>query len=136
MTEIHEYVAENLDLPYVERVGRAIAEAIGKNEPIEANYQPGDGTSYGLLFVPIQELDVAPPRETEEYGKWDARVPFGVARVSGAAVVCWIGNGATALDFRTGGFHGSYIDGLFGGRGEASGWALAILFTAISEALE
>lgn len=122
-----------LDMAYVAMVAESVAGWLAKGDAVEVNYQPGDMTAYHLVFTPIGDIAVAPSKDPSS--RWEARCEFGVPRVLGAAVVAWVGHGAAALDLATGGYHGGYVEGLYGNPGTASGWALAILFNAISDQL-
>jgi hypothetical protein len=57
-----DWVHPDLDLDYIEGVGSDVAAALQADEIPEVAYQPGDGTFYGLVFVPLRLLVPARPR--------------------------------------------------------------------------
>lgn len=134
MTDIREYVAERLDQRYVRQVARDVAQAVRDGVPIEVCFQPGDGTRYDLLFVPVHELRAARGRAVEGQSDWDHRCAFGVSRHVGATVVAWTGHGAAGLDLACGGFVGEYLAELYGTT-LGSGAALEMLLDAVAETL-
>lgn len=55
-------VDPELDLMYVDRVALDIAAILECGDVAEAAYQPGDGTFYGIVLVPLRSLFAARPR--------------------------------------------------------------------------
>jgi len=123
----------HLDHDYVGQTAAAVAACLREGVPIEVNYQPGDMTSYQLVFVPLQEIRCAPGRRARSAGQvdWEPRCQFGVSRSVGCALIAWVGHGATALDLAAGHWVAGYISGLFTGSGNCE--ALAALFDAVAE---
>ena len=158
-----EYVESRLDAPYVAQTARWVADALHRRVPIEACFQPGDGTRYVIAFVPVISLESTPgrvasmrctdcrgtggklnsiPEETcpacqgsgrTEEQEWVRHCQFGVERALGRALVVWPEHGGVALDLSGGGFVGVYVAGLFNCT-EGSGHALAHLFNLVGEA--
>jgi hypothetical protein len=137
MEEPKQIYGNVLDRGYIGQTSRAIAQAIRDGVPIEVNFQPGDGSRYELVFVPIHDIRVAPPRVARIQGlddgphQWDAHCSFGVSRVLGATLIAWKDHGATALDLSHGGWHPGYLSGLFERAGNCE--ALGALVEAIAE---
>jgi hypothetical protein len=134
---LEELIERELDMPYVGRVAAAVASALRADTVIAANWQPGDGTCYRLVFVPIENLPHAPPRiaplgDDEVPRAWDERCSFGLSREPGKALVTWVDNGASGFDLSCGGFVGGYVAKCFRTT-EGSGVALALLFNLIAE---
>jgi hypothetical protein len=48
-----EYVVNRLDRDHVVQVAAGVLRELGNGRAVEACYQPGDGTSYALMFVPM-----------------------------------------------------------------------------------
>lgn len=138
------WYAEDLDLDYIDAAAGDIAQAFRMGAPAEACYQPGDGTRYGLVFVPLTALTTARPRVKDGI-KWD------VHAVSGASVfdtdteeyrykptdalVIWVEHAAypLQLDRRNGdSVAGSYVAEKWTGGNMVSGCSLALLFRTIS----
>ena len=51
-----EYVHPDLDYDYVWSVAGKMARSIRAGHPVECAYQPGDGTRYGIVIVPLDLL--------------------------------------------------------------------------------
>jgi hypothetical protein len=130
--EVATFVGARLDAAYVREVAKAVASALADGAPVEVAFQPGDGTRYDLVFVPVQALRTAPPRRTTSGVEWDDRAALGVSRHVGAAVVSWVGHGAHGLDLAVGGFVGEYLAALYGTT-VGSGYALAHLLERVAE---
>lgn len=126
--EVREYVEQRLDMDYTRDVAAAIGGALRAGQTIGANWQPGDGTSYRLVFVPAPAL-LAPPR-VKDGKEWERQPMTDPAR---STIVAWLGHGAHELDLRSGGFVGPYLCELFGCAG-GSGAALSILLDAVAAA--
>lgn len=132
--EVFDFVKERLDEDYVRQTAGAVAAALrGQGEPIGVAFQPGDGTRYDLVFVPVQNLRHAPGR-VKNGETWGAAPELGISREPGTALVSWPRHGAIGLDLRTGGFEPVYLLELFDTT-LGSACTLAILFEAIAEAL-
>lgn len=130
IADLTELVKGELDWPYVEAVAEDVAAALWEGAPMEACFQPGDGTRYDLVFVPLQGIAAAPPR-VKDGETWSRTVAAGIDRDRGTALVAYLRHGAAGLDFRSGGFGGGYLAGLFGVT-DGSGCALALLFNEVS----
>ncbi len=55
-------VDRGLDYDYIDGAAQAIATALRLGIPVEVNYQPGDGTRYKMVLVPLRGLVTAPER--------------------------------------------------------------------------
>jgi hypothetical protein len=64
------WVHDELDLGYIDQAARDIAESLARDVPAEVAYQPGDGTFYGLVIVPLRILETARPRVVNGV-EWD-----------------------------------------------------------------
>lgn len=136
MNEIEDQVEQRLDMRYVKHVAASVARCLRDGAPIEVAFQPGDGTRYDLVFVPVQSLRVAPAMRTSSGSGtvgWDSRCALGVSRHVGAAVVAWIDHGVVGLDLSCGGFVAEALANLYRTT-VPSGAALAILFEQIAKA--
>lgn len=139
--KIEERVRGDLDAFYVATTGGAVGRALVDGRPVEANYQPGDGTRYGLVFVPLWNVETAPGRVAPIRGLgpdprvWDSRAVAGGAYEFGWTMVALDGGFAAGLNLagvRI--WHPGYLEGRWG-RGPASSCALALLFDAVREAM-
>jgi hypothetical protein len=72
-----EWTDEHLDLPYIADVAEDVARALRGGKPAEVAYQPGDGTSYGLVFTPLSALERARPR-VKDGRPWNANAVSGM----------------------------------------------------------
>lgn len=143
-TEVRDFVMARLDLDYTRAVAAEVAASVRDGDPIGVNWQPGDGTRYSLMIVPLPErLRLALGRTFPDGKQWEAEPLFGRQNLDGSirphqAVVSLIGAGGTggahALDLSSGGFVGPYVSELYD-VGAGSGAALAILLDLIAEAL-
>lgn len=132
-----ESTRARLDGPYVDKIANEVAVALWTGTPVEVNFQPGDGTRYQLVFLPLQNLKSASPRIAPmgdgEPVSWGDRCSFGVhPRVPGKALVVYVDKGAVAFDFTSGGYVGAYLARLFDVT-FGSGETLEILFEKIVE---
>lgn len=71
----------NLDLPYVLGVATDLAELL-EDGAAEVAYQPGDGTFYGLVFLPLLNMAPARPRVVDGI-EWETRAIRGMFRGDG-----------------------------------------------------
>jgi hypothetical protein len=134
---IAEYVAQRLDAVYVNRVAQEVAASLKASRPIEAAFQPGDGTHYGLVFVPLVSLASARPR-VWEHGVGDLHACRGMRYEPCATLVVWVEHGAYPflLDGRRSFIADDYVaENLCPNAGPASAAALAILLRAIADRL-
>lgn len=84
-----DYQHPELDLLYIDGVAADVAATLHDRECAEVCYQPGDGTRYGLVFVPLRSL--VPARARVKNGQeWDRHSCGGMidtteARIHGLA---------------------------------------------------
>lgn len=72
------WVHPDLDLEYIEGAGADIASILlDDGACAEIAYQPGDGTFYGLVFVPLRSLVPARPR-VKDGRVWEQRAARGM----------------------------------------------------------
>lgn len=71
------YYHEDLDLGYIAGAGFDLARALSRGTAAEIAYQPGDGTFYGLVFVPLAYVETAAPRVVNG-ASWDRHACRGV----------------------------------------------------------
>lgn len=64
------FTSDQLDFDYIDEVAYDIAWALRSHRAVEAAYQPGDGTFYGLVFTPLYTLLTARERVKDGVG-WD-----------------------------------------------------------------
>lgn len=123
-----------LDGTYVETVAREVAAVLSRGRPVEACYQPGDGTRYGLVFTPLWKLMAAPPRVASIGGwssapvAWPGRACDGIVYEFGATLISLVGRAAYPLNLGLGRrhLHPSYVsEKWFGGRETSSAVMLA-----------
>lgn len=89
--EEHRYT-EEIDWPYVLAVASDVALTLREGSPAELAFQPGDGSRYALVFVPLWRLVPARPRIFE--GKpWSKIAVDGVSPREGAALICQVEGG-------------------------------------------
>lgn len=139
---------EDLDLDYIDGVAGDIAQSLRMGGPVEACYQPGDGTRYGLVFVPLRALTTARGR-VKDGVTWDVQAVSGVSRYDaeaeeyqyepGAVLVAWAEHSAYPLRFdgrRGDAVAGAYVAEHWCDGNMVSGCTLALLFRTISWHLE
>lgn len=160
--EIHDYEREQrlvdpqLDLGYIDGAAADVAAILHRDRrPAEVCYQPGDGTRYPLVFVPLTVLGTARPR-VKRGEEWERHAVAGVARPDRtdpapaadfydphAYLVVWVDHAAYPLRLGDRGvLAASYVCEHWktGGRGadqlDSSAVSLALLFRAISHHLD
>lgn len=75
-------VASELDLEYVDAVASDLARILAGGGVAEACYQPGDGTRYALVIVPLASLRAAQPR-VKDGNVWERHAVSGMKRRDG-----------------------------------------------------
>lgn len=128
---------DRLDLAYVRATGEDIAVAIREGYVIEAAFQPGDGTRYDLVVVPLgyDKIQFARPR-VKEGREWEtiALDGFNTARKDGTAIlVVWNEHGAYPFDLASPAAWPYVAEKLANGN-SASGITLSLLLIAAHEA--
>lgn len=76
------YVCEGLDLDYIDGVAADLADSLFVGASAEACYQPGDGTRYSMIFVPLRSLQTARPR-VKDGREWQSRAVDGMGDKTG-----------------------------------------------------
>lgn len=71
-----------LDLEYVDAVAADLAAILAAGRVAEAAYQPGDGTCYRLVIVPLAALKAAQPR-VKDGQVWQRHAVAGMKRRDG-----------------------------------------------------
>lgn len=132
MRQLYAMVEAELDGEYVRDVALWVARSLRVGLPIGAAFQPGDGTRYDLVFLPVQGLQHAPGRVVRGE-PWPAETDFGISREPGTAFVAWYRNGSSGFDFRSGGFEPIYLGEIFDTTA-GSACTIAVLFNAIADA--
>ena len=97
-----EYVDPELDLAYIAGAAQDSAAILSAGHTLEINYQPGDGTRYGLVIVPLAHMEYARPRVKDGI-PWGRHAVSGVSRRAAHAadnaadyyspdsyLVCWV----------------------------------------------
>lgn len=146
-TEVKDgYYDPGLDHDYIDGAAGDIAQALRMGATAECCYQPGDGTRYGLVFVPLRAMTTARPREKDGV-KWDALAVSGMARLNrnvdppeyeydeGGVLIVWVEHSAYPLkmDGRGGDqVAGGYVEEKWAGGNKVSAGSLALLFRTIS----
>lgn len=128
-----------LDFDYIRETAAFVAAALADNRVCEANYQPGDGTRYPLVFVPLASVLSAPARIVNGRD-WGTRAINGVAMDEvgrydhGWALVSLVGSESypIRLSDRTLALTSSYVAEKWNQTGVGSA-SLAILLRSIAE---
>lgn len=134
----------DLDLDYIDGVAGDVAQALRMGATAEACYQPGDGTRYGLVFVPLRAMTTARGRVKDGVA-WDVHAVSGVSQYDdvaeeyryeeGAVLIAWAEHSAypLRLDGRGGdAVAGGYVAEHWCDGNMVSGCSLALLFRTIS----
>jgi hypothetical protein len=141
------YADDRLDFAYIDEVACEAAYYLEDATPTEVNYQPGDGTRYPLVIVPLRALFSAPPRVVDGTA-WGRHAVDGMGHSPAVAaadyydptgyLVTWVGH--ASYPFRLGErgnvLAADYVDEHMGKPGAASAVSLAVLFRAISYHLD
>lgn len=139
---------DRLDYVYIDAVARYVANCLVDKVSVEACYQPGDGTCYNLVFVPLVGLATAPPRHSDTNVPWEQHAVKGVAAhrdvrdfqasrnfyAPTACLVTWVGYTSIAINFpinMTADYTGQKFTTSI-----VSGFALAVLLRAIGFHME
>ena len=80
-----DYQHPDLDLLYIDGVAADVAATLHDRECAEVCYQPGDGTRYGLVFVPLRSLVPARAR-VKDGQEWDRHSCGGMVDASAARI--------------------------------------------------
>lgn len=73
-----QLVDPHLDFDYIDTVAADVAAYLVTRDPVEANYQPGDGTRYKLVFTPLKGIGAASGR-TVDGRQWGRRAIDGMS---------------------------------------------------------
>lgn len=147
------WVDEGLDFDYVDHVGADVASTLANDEVAEVAYQPGDGTYYGLVFVPLRLLRSARPRVKdgrawERHAVRDMFAPLAVVeRRHGSAydpraydpngyLIVWVEHAAYPLQLGDRGTLAASYVAEHWNTSPVSACSLAILFRAVSHYLD
>ncbi len=141
-----EYLDPDLDFPYIDEAARDAAYFLADEAPVEVNYQPGDGTRYALVLVPLRSLFSARPR-VKDGTSWGRHSIDGMGHRPAVApadyydpngyLVTWVAN--ASYPFRLGGRDGhlaaSYVTEHMKTT-MTSGCSIALLLRSISYHLD
>lgn len=133
----HFRYTEDLDYLYVDGVGQDVAAILLAGHPAEVAFQPGDGTFYGLVFLPLNSLRAARPRVVRG-AEWERHAVRGMGNVSANGygadgfLVSYVEHACYPLRLgERGTLAATYIEEHWNTNG-ASAVTLAILFRSIS----
>lgn len=77
-----EFLHPGLDLSYVDALGADLARILRNGDVAEAAYQPGDGTRYSLVIVPLSTFRAGQPR-VYNGSVWERHAVSGMKRPGG-----------------------------------------------------
>lgn len=77
-----EYRHDDLDLAYIDGLAADLARILTAGDVAEAAYQPGDGTLYGIVIVPLSTLHAGQPRVYQGQ-VWQRHAVSGMKRPGG-----------------------------------------------------
>lgn len=127
----------DLDLAYIDAVGNDLARLLRLGKPVEVNYQPGDGTRYPLVFVPLRDLASARPR-VKDGVEWERHAVSGMGAAAsggydrGGYLVSWVEHGCYPIRLGDRGIlAASYVGAHWDCHG-TSAVSLALLFRSVS----
>lgn len=138
------WLDEDLDLPYIDAAAAHIAGLLHTGATVEVAYQPGDGTRYPLVFVPLASLRATPGRvfRGEE---WERHAVSGMSdrnddpTADGAYyygdtgyLIVWVEHGSYPLRLKGRGHLDSGYVASHWNAPEQSAVSLALLFRAIA----
>lgn len=125
----------DLDLAYVDQAAHDVADVLTRTVlSAEVCFQPGDGTRYPLVFVPVVALVAARPRVVDGR-EWATRAVEGLGDYDrNAFLVAWVEGACYPL--RLGGRHGMGLAASYVAEHwkttMGSGATLALLFRAVA----
>lgn len=144
----HAFLSPEIDLRYIDEAANDIAAIIAHHGVAEIAYQPGDGTFYGLVFVPLQLLEYARPRVKDGF-PWDRHAVRGMKRAGAKAadgggeyygrdgfLISYLDHASYPLRLRRDGevISADYVAEHWNAKG-ASAVSLALLFRAVAHHL-
>lgn len=126
-----------LDLDYISSTAKQIALAMDEDQVSEASYQPGDGTRYALVFVPLMAIKYRAPARVKDGRAWGDKAVDGLLYDHGCALVCWVDGPCYPLRLvdRSVDLAASYVAEHWKTT-QVSGATLALLFRAVAWHLE
>lgn len=134
------YYHDELDLAYIANSAFDVALALSRGNSVEIAYQPGDFTFYGLVFVPLWNIETAAPRVKDDQ-TWDHRAVRGMLRTDdrgnlsygeSAYLIAWVDHATYGLRLgNRGELAASYVAEHWS-TSSVSGASLALLFRAVS----